>query len=198
MAAQVTDNSSIVEKTVFLSTSYGMMGNSKKVSNSIMNGAANTRILKIQKTLLDSKELEAIRSSDGKMRNYLYNVCLPFDAGIQLLPLQLLESVYDRLTAYADERQELVNVFCTAYPQLCTEAQAELQKLAIEIGVPFESLWNPADYPSVDVVRAKFCFDFRLRSFSVPDALKKTAFYDAEKNKAEAQIQSVADEITLL
>src|ERR1039458_1144114 len=147
--ATVFDSSSIVEKTVFLSTSYGMMGNSKKVSNSVINGAANTRILKIQKSLLDSKELEAIRTADGKMRNYLYNVCLPFDTGIQLLPLELLESVYDRLTAYSDERNELVNAFCTAYPTLCVEAQTELQKLAVEIGVPYESLYNPADYSSV-------------------------------------------------
>ena len=196
--ATVTNKSSIVEKTVFLKTSYGLMGNSKKVPNSVINGAANTRILKIQKTLLDSEELEAIRTADGKMRNYLYNVCLPYDMGIQLLPKELLETVYTRLEAYADERNELVNVFCTAYPSLCKKAEQEIQTLAFEIGVPFETLWNPADYPSIEKVRAKFYFEFQCISFEVPEALKAYGVYNAELEKNRKKIEIAGEEITLL
>ena len=196
--ANVTNKSSLVEKTVYLRTNYGVMGNTKKVSNAVLSTNADTRILKIQKTLLDSKELEAIRTADGKMRNYLYRVCLPYDMGIQLLPLTLLESVHDTLTAYADERTELVNIFCIAYPELCKKAEQEIQTLAFELGLPFETLWNPSDYPDVETVRSKFTFEFQYISFAVPESLKFAGIYEAEMTKAQEKIQTASEEITLL
>jgi len=54
---------SIVEKTVLLRVNFRIMGISRKVSSGILKNATNVnaQLLRIQKTLLESKELEAIK-----------------------------------------------------------------------------------------------------------------------------------------
>ena len=60
--------------------------------------------------LLDSPELQAIRMLDSDIRRYLYETCLPFEVGIHLLPLALLEIVDEKLREFKAKRSELVEV----------------------------------------------------------------------------------------
>jgi hypothetical protein len=89
------------------------------------------------KTLLDSPELQVIRTLDGDVRRFLYDTCLPFEVGIHLLPLGLLETVDEKLNEFREKRRVLVEVFLFAYPRLCQEAAGRLR-----------TLHNPADYTS--------------------------------------------------
>ena len=68
------------------------------------------------KTLLDSPELQAIRTLDGDVRRYLYDTCLPFEVGIHLLPLGLLETVDEKLNEFREKRRVLVEVFLARLP----------------------------------------------------------------------------------
>jgi len=188
MPVEIKDASELVDKTVFLKVSFGILGNSKKVSGSdVLNTDADVDRVKVSKTLLESSEYEAIKKADTKMRTYLYNTCLLFDMGIMLLGL--VETVNARLEEYAQERGALVNDFIKVYPKMCEDARQHLG-----------SLYNEADYPSVDVIKAKFSFQFRLLSLSVPGKLKSisAAMFKQETEKAAAQIQSALDDITLL
>jgi len=190
MPVEIKDASELVDKTVFLKVSFGILGNSKKVSGSdVLNTDADVDRVKVSKTLLESSEYEAIKKADTKMRTYLYNTCLLFDMGIMLLPWGLVETVNARLEEYAQERGALVNDFIKVYPKMCEDARQHLG-----------SLYNEADYPSVDVIKAKFSFQFRLLSLSVPGKLKSisAAMFKQETEKAAAQIQSALDDITLL
>jgi hypothetical protein len=47
--------------------------------------------LRVSKHLLDSAELKAIGRFDGEIRRFLYNICLPFEIGIHLLPIAALK-----------------------------------------------------------------------------------------------------------
>jgi hypothetical protein len=190
MSIEIKDASELVDRTVFLKVSFGILGNSKKVSGSeVLNTDADVDRVRVSKTLLEAAEYEAIKKADTKMRTYLYNTCLPFDMGIMLLPWGLVETVDARLKEYAKERAALVDDFIKVYPTLCEDARTHLG-----------SLYNEADYPSVDVIKARFSFQFRLLSLSVPGKLKSisAAMFAQETEKAAAQIQSALENITLL
>ena len=201
MSSQVINRSALIEKTVFLRTNFKVMGVSKKVSNTVLsNGTVlstdvKAKLLRVQKTLLESKELDAIKSADGAMRNWLYNICLPYDMGILLLSRELLDTVTDRLDAFTDERAGLVRTFVDAYPQLCIDARGQLENLASELHLSVELLYNPADYPSVDRVAALFGFEYQYFSFSIPDGLREE-IRETETAKAQAKIEMAIEGIT--
>ena len=207
----------ILEKSMFLRVTFKVLGNSKKVSNSVLRGpndipdttseplepVANPsqavglkKLLKIQKTLLDSPELEAIKSADGKMRTMLYDLCLPYDLGVMILPLDLLEHVNGLLLDYSTKRAELVETFALAYPERVQTATQELTALASVLGVSIGTLLDPNDFPSPDVIRARFGFDWQYLTFQTPESLKMAGLYEAEHEKAMAKMAVVTEEIT--
>jgi hypothetical protein len=183
----VKSAASIIDQTVFLRVQFGVMGNSRKVSNSVLNTDCDATLLKVQKSLIDSPELDAIRKADGQLRTYLYNLCLPYDMGILLLPIALLDKVNGKLKMYSEERAELVKAFIAAYPALCEVAVTRLG-----------SLYNAGDYPSLAEVAAKFTFNYQYWSFVVPEALKNAGLYAEAMAKAQEQVKVAAEEITLL
>jgi hypothetical protein len=46
------------------------------------------------------KKVVQIKTLDGEIRQYLYNMCLPFEPGILFLPLQLIETADRRLREF--------------------------------------------------------------------------------------------------
>lgn len=187
---KMMDASELINKTVFLKTRFGSIGNSRKVSGSeVLETDADVTMLKVNKTLLDSPELDAIKKADGKMRAWLYNTCLPFDMGIMLLPIGLIESAEAKMKEYRVERAMLVDNFIAAFPALCEYAAKHLG-----------SLFNAAEYPSVDEIKAKFVFEWQYTTFSVPGSLKNISatLFEAEQEKAAKMMQTVTDNITAL
>ena len=185
---EVTDISSLSEKTVFLKVRTGMIGNSKKVKQDVLTTDADKTLVKVSKTLLDSPELTAIRSGDQNIRIWLGKVCLPFDSGVLLLPINAIPNVNQKLTDYKKERQELVDAFLDVYPALRDKAKQQLG-----------SLFNLDDYPNPDKVKGKFAFEFNYITFEVPEKLKEISpelFY-AESDKAAKQLKVAVDEIAV-
>lgn len=186
----IKDVSDIVSKTVFIKVRFGALGTSRTISSSeVIQSDANAEYLKVQKTLLDSEELDAIRKADGKMRTWLYNTCLPYDMGIMLLPIGLLELAQNKMVEYKEQRAELVEAFIEAYPSLCEQATQNLG-----------SLYDAGDYPSIETIRGKFTFDWQYISFGVPGQLKgiSAALFEAEQEKAAERMQAATEEITAL
>lgn len=187
---KLMDASALINKTVFLKVRFGAIGNARKVSGAdVLKTDASMTLLKVSKTLLDSDELDAIKKADGKMRQWLYNTCLPFDMGIMLLPIGLIEAAEERMKAYKIERASLVETFISAYPGLCTAAAQQLG-----------SLYDITEYPTVDEIRERYTFDWQYTTFSVPGQLKNisSALFEAEQQKAAASMQAATEEITSL
>jgi len=61
-------------KTVFIKLHIGLLGNSRKVSSSQVEVDADKELIRVAKTPLDSPELQAIRTLDGDVRRFLYDM----------------------------------------------------------------------------------------------------------------------------
>ena len=172
----------LAQRTVCVKVRLGRLGNSRKVSNSQVEVDTDKSLIRVSKHLLDSKELRVIANFDGEIRRYLYDTCLPFEAGIHLCPFALLEPMEGKLREFTGERERLVGAFLTAYPGLCQTAAQRLR-----------SLYNPADYPPLEHVAQQFSFTWQYISFGVPDQLREisTRIWQDEREKA-AQVMAEA------
>jgi hypothetical protein len=176
----------LAQRTVCVKVRLGRLGNTRKVSNSQVEVDTDKSLLLISKHLLDSKELRTIANFDGEIRRYLYDTCLPFEVGIHLLPLGLLETVDEKLHEFTEKRNVLAEVFLAAYPRLCQEAAGRLR-----------TLHNPADYPPADEVRSRFTFSWQYVSYGVPDQLREISarMFETERDKAVQAMSEACAEV---
>ena len=176
----------LARKTVCIKVRLSRMGNTRQVSTSHIEADADKDLLRVSKHLVDSAELKAIGRFDGEIRRYLYNICLPFEIGIHLLPIAALEQVEQRLRQFAVDRAELVKAFLAAYPSLCVDAAKRLR-----------GLYNPTDYPSGEDVAREFGFSWQYVSFGVPDQLKGISqeVWEQEREKAALRMAEASSEI---
>jgi hypothetical protein len=181
---------------VLVRVSFGLLGNSRKVSSKVVSASVSAAILKIQKTLVESKELEAIKSADNKMRGILADMCVPYDMGLLLLPRVSVEDARNKFLAYRDARKELINAFIEAYPSLVEASKEKCAILAADLNIPFEYLWNSKDYPATEYLASKFYFTWDFLSLTVPDELKMSGKYEEATQELQAKIENVSAEIT--
>ena len=176
----------LAKKTVFIKVHLGLLGNSRKVSSSQVEVDADKALILVTKRLLASPELQAIRTLDGDVRRFLYDTCLPFEVGIHLLPLGLLETVDEKLREFREKRSVLVKVFLDAYPRMCQEAAGRLR-----------TLHNPADYPPADEVRSRFTFSWQYVSYGVPEQLREISarMFQTERDKAVQAMSEACAEV---
>jgi hypothetical protein len=176
----------LAQRTVCVKVRLGRLGNTRKVSNSQVEVDTDKSLIRVSKHLLDSKELRALANFDGEVRRYLYDTCLPFEAGIHLCPFALLEQTEAKLRDFAARRQELVAAFLSAYPALCKEAAQRLR-----------ALYNPGDYPPVEYVEQQFTFLWQYISFGVPEQLREisTKIWQEEREKAAQVMAEAGQEI---
>lgn len=176
----------LAQRTVCVKVRLGRLGNTRKVSNSQVEVDTDKSLIRVSKHLLDSQELREVANFDGEIRRYLYDTCLPFEAGIHLCPLPLLEQMEPKLRDFAARRQELVAAFLEAYPRLCQDAAKRLR-----------SLYNPGDYPPVEHVRQQFTFLWQYISFGVPYQLREisTKIWQEEREKAAQAMAEAGHEI---
>src|SRR5438876_12246876 len=181
-----TPGEDLARKTVFVKVRLGTLGNSRKVSSAQVEVDADKNLIRVSKTLLDSPELQAIRRLDGDLRRYLYSMCLPFEPGIHLLPIGLIETVDARLHEFEAKREELVETFLAAYPRLCQEAAGRLR-----------TLYNPLDYPPVGEVRSEFTCSWQYVSYGVPHQLREVSerMFQDERDKAAERMAEAYTEV---
>lgn len=187
-SAEVKDLSTLVTKTFFLRVRYGRLGITRQVPGAnVLTTDADVSLLRVSKTLLESNELEAIRKHDSGLRKWLGNTCLPYDIGIMLLPIGLVQPAQEKLTAHKVERDALIEAFISAYPTIKEKAKADLG-----------TLYNETEYPLVSEIRQKFTFEWQYINFGTPGQLMQInpELYKQEQEKAAQQLQTATEEIT--
>jgi len=185
MANLETPGEDLARKTVFVEVHLGVLGNTREVSSAQVEVDADKSLICVSKALLDSPELQAIRRLDGDLRRYLYNMCLPFEPGIHLLPIGLIETVDGKLHEFEAKREELVETFLAAYPRLCQEAAGRLR-----------TLYNPLNYPPVEKVRSEFTCSWQYVSYGVPHQLREVSermFQDEREKAAERMAEAYTE-----
>jgi hypothetical protein len=112
----------LTRRTVCIKVQRTRLGNSRKVSAAKVEVDTDKTLLRISKRLFDCDEYKAISNFDAEVSKYLESVCLPFEKGIHLCPLPLLQQVDQTLKEFAARRTALVEAFLTVYPDLCAQA----------------------------------------------------------------------------
>ena len=178
-----------ISKTILMKLNFTGLGNSAKVSTAQVECDTDKDLLRVSKKLLDSPELEAIRSLDGEIRRYVYDTCLPFEAGIHLLPTALIEMVEARLADYRSQRDKLVSLFVSAYPRLYEDAARRLR-----------GLYNPADYPDRAEIYKAFSMSWAYISFDAPTALAAISsdIFNREREKISARMEDAYEQARVL
>jgi hypothetical protein len=165
--------------------------NEKKADLSKVQTAAEKKMLKMEKSLLDSPELKAISAFDLACQIWLSSAALPsyLMSGLYRIPVAKVRAIYDGLVERERMRGELVSAFLERYTALKQEAAALLA-----------DQYDPADYPKIDVVASKFKFEYFFMDIDeVPDQLKSidAAIYGEAVRKTEAKLAQVVADIRL-
>jgi hypothetical protein len=133
----------------------------KRASEDInTRSGADRDVASVTKNILGNcDELKAIGKLVGQVRNnYHYPMTLPWsDTGLRLIPTAHYFEYTKSMDGFKQEFDDLVNTFVDKYEWEVSLAQAKLG-----------SLFDPADYPSVESVRNKFAFNVSF--MPVPEA----------------------------
>src|SRR5215475_719090 len=184
----MTEHKTLDDKSVLLVVGFHRLGNTRKVSTSQIEVDADKTMLHVNKSLLDAKEYDAIKTHDGKTRAWLATRALPsmFKEGVFRVPNTLVVEVDEYLTARASERKDLVAAFKKSYKDRVLEAITRLNGLA-----------NANDYLSAEDAAEKFRLTWKYVTFATPDALKnlRDGLFQREREKLATEVQSAAEEI---
>jgi hypothetical protein len=179
------------ERTVYLSVRLGKPGLRAKVDAQKVATDADKKMLHLTKTLLESKEHQAVSRLDGEIRGtlrYEFAVFAP-GGGMYLIPIASVEQVDNAMEKFAERRAELIAKAVASYPERVAAAKETLG-----------DLWNPADYDSVEQYRAAFTMETRYVAFSTPTTLKhiSQALFQKERDKYAAHLADASSEVTAL
>lgn len=182
---------SLEERTVYLSVRLGKPGIRVRMDSEKVSTDADKRMLHLSKTLLESKEHQAVARLDGEIRatlRYDYSVFAP-GGGMYLIPVANVEQIDKSMAAFAERRAALVDKAVDAYP-----ARVEAAKEALG------ELWNPAEYMTQAAYRASFTMETRYVAFSTPTTLKQinAALFAREREKYAAHLEDAASEVTAI
>ena len=179
----------LASNSVMLVLRLGRLGNRRKVPTEMVQVDADPEAVHVGKELLESPELKAVATEDNAIRQWVSARSLPafgtLRDGVYRLPLALVDQVDEELEAFRQRRQALIDKFLDRYPAMVNEALVRLR-----------ALYNPADYPHLDQVAARFTFDYRYLAFMTPETLS-ARLLAREREKAAAEVSTEVEEIKL-
>lgn len=175
---------------VFISTHFHMgIGRMRQIRDLEVWTTADKSQLRHQKQLIDSPELDEIRSQDRQLISHLNSRSCKYSDSMRLLPKSEVEKMYKIVEAYRTiRRPKLVAKFMEKYREL--EA-IDFEPLSRPAPYGLGDQFKRSDYPPSSEVEAGFYFEYELRevgkvaidgvpAFIVEAELKK----DAEKREA--------------
>lgn len=154
--------SALWKNAVCLVLTLRKLGIKRTVRQDVLAVETDRALVKVTKAILACPEYKEITKLDAQIRKRLSSYTLPSSLrpGIYLVPNALLEEVDELITNFKEKRESLIDYFVQVYPQRREEAQLKLA-----------DLYNPADYPDVDTVKAGFLFECQYLTFDLPGTL---------------------------
>lgn len=181
----------IFSKSILLKLDMGRLGTSKKLGASLIEVDADKDRISAAKSILESPQLDAIKTEMSLVSKKIRNMCLPsviFKRGTYLVPIASVAEVNQILEeSQAAILGQLVPAFLEAYPGL-----VEADKLSLRGGT-----YNPADYPPISKVEASFVMDWDYISIGVPEKLQSvdSSIFVRQQEKSAARLSAAVDEI---
>jgi hypothetical protein len=143
---------------VFITTHYHMgIGRMRQIANLKVETTADKTQLRHQKKLIDSPELDEIRSQDGFMNRYIDSKSCNYDKSTRFLAKSEVTAVVRAAEAYRTIRR----------PALVAKFMAEYRKLEALDFIPLADAlgdqFDRGDYPDSNTVENGFSFEYNLR-----------------------------------
>jgi hypothetical protein len=172
-----------------LSVSLHKFGTSRKVRPELVETDADHKLLKISKKIFDSNAMQRIHEIDHGIRDYLSRFSIVnamMKPGLYLVPLDHMTQMEDYLQQQNATRNYWVH-------QLGEEYEDSKREFESKLG----SLYNEADYPSVERVKEKFSLEYEWLAMDVPAKLQyiNNRIWQSEQEKAQARVQVVAERV---
>lgn len=115
--------------------------------------AAKSELLRVNKTLIDSPQVKALSKIGGQItNNILRRLCVPWDDGVHLLKVELIDKFEEELRKKRDYWDELVR-------ELGDEYESQVRRARIALGDAFDE----SDYPSRDDVMSRYSITVEYR-----------------------------------
>ena len=175
------------EQCVYVRTHYHVgIGRLKQIQVKVVSDIAESEV-RNQKRLIDSPELDEIRSQDGRMQSFIDGLTAYADSGTRFLPNSQVEPLYRAMEAYRTIRRPiLVAKFMVKYRELEAVDFVPLQET-------LKDQFNRSDYKPSDVVEAGFDFTYKLTPVGDVKNLKGIPdFIIAMEVEKEAETRRIA------
>lgn len=118
----------------------------KAVEHVVRATGASKQAGRFTKYLIPREALKGISRISSQMRDFHYEQTLPWlDDGYRILPVRNYQNYVTRMSQLKELFQEQVGEFLMEYADLREKARFDLGEL-----------FNPAEYPTVDLIREKF------------------------------------------
>lgn len=188
ITVEAVNLTSLINSTLFLNLRFEVFGNFRKAEVELKTKAVETRFRK-QKQLLDSPELKAINKANLKIKEQVYEMCLPGSGlnGLRIVPFENVEKIEVLLKNYEDVAlPALVEAFVLKYDEQREQASAELKEQ-----------FNAELYPSKAEVRKEFVCAHNFVSFDVPSKLGEisASVFESEKIKKAADLKFATENV---
>jgi len=175
------------ESCVSITINFRMgIGRMRQIKNLKVETATQASELRHQKRLMDSPELEEIRSQDGFLKRYVESKSCWYREATRFLPRKWLNEVDRAIVAYQTiRRPKLVEAFMTKYREL--EA-VDFQPLREVLAENFDR----SDYPASDTVEAGFVLEFNYRNVGSVNLTGMSDIIIAREQEKERSIRMQA------
>jgi hypothetical protein len=181
-------NNDLGKRAFLLRVKFHSFGNSRKLDARKIQTDADKSMLRASKKLLDSPELDAIRTSDGEIKRTIYDATLPgFDDGLYFVPKPKYRKLEADLRQYANvTRPALIAALRAAYPARRQEAERLLG-----------SEFNPKNYPSEEAIEEEFGMEWNWLKMSADEGLQDLdpEAYERECQKMAGQMRDATQQI---
>tara|TARA_R110000803_G_scaffold210841_1_gene284272 strand:- start:468 stop:1364 length:897 start_codon:yes stop_codon:yes gene_type:complete len=175
----------LAERAILMSleiSAWSAKKTDKKVTaKAIGDAKAHRQSGEFRKRLIKSDIYDQYRNLEGQARSYLDSVSFPFLGKMKLVPLGMLDDVRAELRDFRIKAEKLRDEFIDSgdYARSVADAHNHLG-----------SMFDPADYPDPEVVRARF--KFTIGSMPIPP--KGDWPHDLEKATRDDLVQELGEQ----
>jgi hypothetical protein len=191
--ATMSASNNVFDRAVALSLDFHRLGTSKKVNSGAVRvgneieSETDKDYIRVQKDILKSEQLEAIKKHDGVTARMIRDRSIPslFKSGLYLVGLPNVAEVDALLENRIEARNGLVALFLSRYQEQASRAKSALGPL-----------YDPRDYPSVEIVKSRFSVEYSFIEFAAPGRLASVnpELLRREQEKMRATVQNAVDE----
>lgn len=188
-------------KAVLLRLTVRRMGSLQRLDSSAVEADIDEDRLRASAKLFRCEEMEDIESLDSKVRRKLMSLVLESDLkpGLYLVPVKILDKVYNLLDGYLAKRKALVERFVANYPAIVAQERAALREefrerryggpavlaalAEVENGEPYDEERRRIVAAHVEPL---FCTEYSFFTYATPGSLASISreLYEQEREKA--------------